>query len=172
MGQSDRATLQVRQRALPRSAKPEDILGRDAMNQRTADLSESSSAEYAQRTARNRAAFLDFVRLYYDEMKVREAFERYVHPDYMQHNPAVVDGREAAIAHLERLLALPTVSMDVRRVLVDGDYAVAHLIGRQGPEDPGHALMNIFRMEDGVIVEHWDVAQPIPAQTASGRGMG
>jgi predicted SnoaL-like aldol condensation-catalyzing enzyme len=142
------------------------------MNMRTAALAEASTPEYATRTNRNRAAFLEFVRLYYDEMKVREAFERYVHIDYIQHNPAVTDGREAAIAHLEGLLARPTVSMDVRRILVDGDYAVAHLIGRQGPEDPGHALMNIFRFEDGRIVEHWDVAQPVPATTASGRGMG
>lgn len=142
------------------------------MQPRTAGITESQSPEYAARTARNRALLLDFVRLYYDEMKVREAFERYVHPDYMQHNPAVTDGREAAIAHLEGLLARPTVSMDVRRILVDGDYGFVHLIGRQGPEDPGHALMNIFRFTDGLIVEHWDVAQPVPATTASGRGMG
>lgn len=142
------------------------------MPPRTAGITESQSPEYAARTARNRALLLDFVRLYYDEMKVRESFERYVHPDYMQHNPAVTDGREAAIAHLEGLLARPTVSMDVRRILVDGDYGFVHLIGRQGPEDPGHALMNIFRFADGLIVEHWDVAQPVPATTASGRGMG
>jgi predicted SnoaL-like aldol condensation-catalyzing enzyme len=143
----------------------------DVMTTRTADISETQTPEYAARTARNREAFLDFVRLYYDEMKVREAFERYVHEDYMQHNPAVVDGREAAIAHLDKLLQLPTVSMNVRRILVDGDYAFVHLIGRQGPHDPGHALMNVFRMEDGIIIEHWDVAQAIPATTASGRGM-
>lgn len=142
------------------------------MHTASVDPAEAESAEYVARTARNRLAFLDFVRLYYTEHQVREAFERYIHPDYMQHNPAVADGREAAIAHLEMLLASPTVSMDVRRLLVDGDYAVAHLIGRQGPDDPGHALMNIFRFEDGVIVEHWDVAQPIPATTVSGRGMG
>lgn len=139
---------------------------------RTVSPSDASTAEYAARTRRNREAFLDFVRLYYDEMKVREAFERYVHADYIQHNPAVVDGREPAIAHLERLLERRTASMDVRRILVDGDYAFVHLLGRQGPEDPGHALMNVFRMEDGLIVEHWDVAQPIPPTTASGRSMG
>lgn len=142
------------------------------MQSRTTGITEANSPEYTMLTSRNRAILLDFVRLYYDEMKVREAFERYIHPDYMQHNPAVTDGREAAIAHLEALLARPTVTMDVRRVLVDGDYGVVHLIGRQGPDDPGHALMNIFRFADGVIVEHWDVAQPIPATTASGRGMG
>jgi len=123
------------------------------------------------KTARNRAAFLAFVDLYYRQKKVREAFEAYVAADYIQHNPAVRDGREAAIAHLDGLLARPTVTMDVRRVLVDGDHAAVHLIGRQGPEDRGHALMNVFRMEDGIIVEHWDVAQPIPPHTASGRGM-
>ena len=139
---------------------------------RTVSLDEAASPEYLRRTAVNREAFIDFVRLYYDEMKVREAFERYVDEGYIQHNPAVVDGREAAIAHLDGLLAAPQVSMDVRRVLVDGDYAVAHLIGRQGPHDPGHALMNIFRMKDGIIMEHWDVAQAIPEVTASGRGMG
>jgi predicted SnoaL-like aldol condensation-catalyzing enzyme len=149
------------------------IDGRKTMTYvRTATIEEAGSTDYAARTARNRTAFLDFVRLYYDEMKVREAFERYVDEDYIQHNPAVIDGREAAIAHVEGLLAKPTVSMDVRRLLVDGDYAVAHLIGRQGPDDPGHALMNIFRMEDGMIMEHWDVAQAVPAVTASGRGMG
>lgn len=142
------------------------------MDSRNATIAEASSPEYAARTAQNREILLEFVRLYYDEMKVREAFERYVHPDYMQHNPAVTDGREAAIAHLESLLARPTVTMDVRRIMVDGDYGLVHLIGRQGPEDPGHALMNIFRFAEGLIVEHWDVSQPVPATTASGRGMG
>jgi predicted SnoaL-like aldol condensation-catalyzing enzyme len=70
-------------------------------------------------------------------MKVRKAFERYVHPDYMQHNPAVTDGREAAIAHLEGSLARPTVSMDVRRILVDGDYGFVHLIAARGRKIPG-----------------------------------
>lgn len=141
------------------------------MTDRNISVERAAQPDYIATTARNREAFLEFIRLYYYEKKIREAFELYVSPDYMQHNPAVVDGREAAIAHLEGLLARSTASMDVRRVIVDGDYAAVHLIGRQGPEDPGHALMNFFRMEDGIIVEHWDVAQKIPAQTASGRGM-
>jgi predicted SnoaL-like aldol condensation-catalyzing enzyme len=141
------------------------------MDERSVSVEAAEDPAYRATTARNRAAFLDFVRIYYHEKKVREAFERYVDADYMQHNPAVTDGREPAIQHLEGLLARPTVSMDVRRVLVDGDYAAVHLIGRQGPEDPGHALMNFFRMEDGIIMEHWDVAQKVPEHTASGRGM-
>jgi predicted SnoaL-like aldol condensation-catalyzing enzyme len=142
------------------------------MPPRTAGITESQSPEYAARTARNRALLLDFVRLYYDEMKVREAFERYVHPDYMQHNPAVTDGREAAIAHLEG----PARTADGQhgRPPHPGGWRlwIRPSDCRQGPEDPGHALMNIFRFADGLIVEHWDVAQPVPATTASGRGMG
>jgi predicted SnoaL-like aldol condensation-catalyzing enzyme len=103
---------------------------------------------------------------------VREAFDRHVAEDYRQHNPGIPDGREAAVAWLLRMTSGSRVTMDVRRVLVDGDFAVVQLIGSQGPEDPGHAIMNIFRLEDGLIVEHWDVTQPIPTRTASGRSMG
>ena len=133
---------------------------------------EAASPEYQAKTAKNRAAFLQFADLYYGQHKTREAFERFVAEDYIQHNPNAKDGREAAIALLATLMAKPTVKMDVRRILVDGDYAVVHLIGSQGPEDPGTAIMNIFRMKDGIIVEHWDVWQPVPKATASGRPMG
>lgn len=138
----------------------------------TVTPAEGATAEYQAKTAKNRAAFLQFAELYYGQHKTREAFERFVAEDYIQHNPNAKDGREAAIAYLATLMSKPTVSMEVRRILVDGDYAVVHLIGRQGPEDPGHAIMNIFRMKDGIIVEHWDVMQKVPAATASGRPMG
>ena len=52
-------------------------------------------------TARNRAIITDFARLFYEKRDVRGAFERYVAPDYIQHNANILDGREAAIAALE-----------------------------------------------------------------------
>lgn len=138
----------------------------------TAGEALAAGRDYARQTARNRTAFYTFVRLYYDQRRIREAFEKYVAPGYIQHNPGIADGREAAIAWLERMTAGSTVKMDIRHILVDGDYAVVHLLASQGPADPGHAIMNIFRMKDGLIVEHWDVTQPVPATTASGRGVG
>lgn len=151
------------------AAPPEGPVATPAITALPAD---AASAEYQAKTAKNRAAFLAFVELYYGQHKTREAFERYVAKDYMQHNPNAPDGREEAIAFLATLMSGPDISMDVRRILVDGDYAVVHLLARQGPEDRGHAIMNIFRMKDGIIVEHWDVTQKIPEETASGRSMG
>ena len=134
--------------------------------------SEAATPAYQARTARNRAAFLDFVRLYYRERKVREAFDRYVAADYQQHNPHITDGREAAVAWLLKMTTGSTVRMDIRRITVDGDYAVVHLHASQGPADPGHVIMNLFRLRDGIIQEHWDVTQAVPATTASGRPLG
>jgi hypothetical protein len=133
---------------------------------------EAATPDYLARTARNRTAFLDFVRLYYGERKVREAFDRYVAADYQQHNPHIADGREAAVAWLLKMTTGSTVRMEIRRITVDGDYAVVHLHASQGPDDPGHVIMNLFRLQDGIIREHWDVTQPVPATTASGRPLG
>jgi predicted SnoaL-like aldol condensation-catalyzing enzyme len=118
-------------------------------------------------TERNRAVVTDFARLFYSERNVRVAFGKYVVPDYVQHNPGIADGRAAAIAALEPMFSRPGASFEIKRILVDGDYAVIHLRGRADPASPGAAVADIFRLKDGKIVEHWDVLQPIPAQAAN-----
>ena len=39
------------------------------------------------------------------------------------------------------------------------------------PDDLGLAVVDIFRVEDGRIIEHWDVIQPVPAESANTNGM-
>jgi predicted SnoaL-like aldol condensation-catalyzing enzyme len=46
-----------------------------------------------------------------------------------------------------------------------------HLHSQQTPDDPGRAIVDIFRLEDGKIVEHFDVIQAVPATTANGNTM-
>jgi predicted SnoaL-like aldol condensation-catalyzing enzyme len=123
-------------------------------------------------TLRNRAIMTDFVTLLYEQRAPRAAFEKYVHEGYIQHNPIIADGRENALKWLEPVFAKQDAEIQVRRVLVDGEYATVQIIGRMSPADPGSAIINIFRLEDGVIVEHWDVTQAMPAATASGRPLG
>ena len=118
-------------------------------------------------TERNRAVITDFARLFYTERNVRAAFERYVAPDYIQHNPGILDGRDAAIAMLEPKFSAPGASFEIKRILVDGDLAMIHLRGRPSPDKPGGAVADIYRLSHGRIVEHWDVLQPIQTETVN-----
>lgn len=118
-------------------------------------------------TERNRAIIGDFARIFYAEKNVRRAFMTYVVPDYIQHNPGIADGRDAAIAALEPMFSKAGASFDVKRIIVDGDYAVIHLHGRADPASAGGAVADIYRLKDGRIVEHWDVLQPMPATAAN-----
>lgn len=127
---------------------------------------------YQATTIRNRAIMTDFVQILYDQRQPRVAFEKYVHEGYIQHNPIIADGRENALKWLEPVFSKPDAEIQVRRVLVDGEFATVQIIGRMSPDDPGSAIINIFRLEDGVIIEHWDVTQAMPAATASGRSLG
>jgi len=122
-------------------------------------------------TARNRAVITDFARLFYTEKDVRAAFEKYVAPDYIQHNPNIVDGRDAAVAALTPLFSRPDARFDIKRILVDGDYAVIHLHGRSSSADRGGAVADLYRLEDGKIVEHWDVIQPVPEKPVNPHAM-
>lgn len=115
-------------------------------------------------TERNRAVVAQFVDLFYTKKDVRAAFETYVTADYVQHNPNIPDGRDAAIAILEPMFSRPDARFEIKRILVDGNLAVIHLHGRTQPDSKGGAVVDIFRLENGKIVEHWDVIQPIPDQ--------
>ena len=117
------------------------------------------------KTERNRAIVTAFAHRFYDQRDVRGAFERWVSPHYVQHNPGIADGRDSAIAALEPLFSRPGSAFEVKRIIVDGDLAVIHLRGRTGPDGLGGAVADIFRLKDGKIVEHWDVLQPIAADT-------
>ena len=119
-------------------------------------------------TERNRQIVESFVDLFYRQKKVREAFESFVCADgYIQHNPNMPDGREAAIELLEPKFSAPDFHAEVLRVVVDGPLAVVHLFARGAPGQRGAAVADIFRLEDGLIVEHWDVLQPVPEHAVS-----
>lgn len=121
--------------------------------------------------ADNRRIIEDFARLFYVERDVRQAFETYVAPDYVQHNPGVPDGREAAIALLQPMFSDPKHSFEVRKIIVDGDLAAIHIFAKPDPAARGAAVADFYRLKDGKIVEHWDVIQPIPEKSANAHPM-
>ena len=115
----------------------------------------------------NRVMVEDFADIFYKQKNVRTAFIKYVTEDYIQHNPGLVDGRDAAIEMLEPKFSSPLSKFSIKRILVDGDLAAIHLHGSMSPESPGGAVVDIFRIKDQKIVEHWDVLQPVPTESVN-----
>ena len=65
----------------------------------------------------------------------------------------------------------PDAHHDVKRMFADGDFVIAHVHVVIKPGTPGNAVIDIFRIEDGKIAEHWDAMQPVPENSANGNGM-
>jgi len=90
------------------------------------------------------------------------AADRFVSPDYIQHNQSVKPGREALKEFLDWARGeTPHATHDIKRAFVDGDHVVVHYHVRRWEGDSGWAVCDIFRVADGLIVEHWDVLQNI-----------
>src|SRR5687767_15156943 len=67
--------------------------------------------------------------------------------------------------------AVPQMSLDIKRAVAEGDLVVTHSLLKTSPEDRGTAAADFFRLEDGKIVEHWDVLQPVPETAANDHPM-
>ena len=91
---------------------------------------------------------------------------------YTQHNPAVPDGPEGLLGFAKQIVSeLPELHLECKRVIAEGDLVCVHVHGRQRPGDRGLVSMDIFRVEHGRLVEHWDVSQEIPETSANDNGM-
>src|SRR5947209_4033919 len=128
-----------------------------------------AAAQAEQGTKETVVAFYKMV--FYDH-KVADAFKTYVGASYKQHNPLVPDGIEPSVAFLsKRFEANPQAINEIKRVIADGDLVAVHVHSRLNDADRGRAIVDIFRLDNGKIVEHWDVIQPVPENAQNNNTM-
>ena len=100
------------------------------------------------------------------------AASKYLGDRYIQHNPLAADGAEGLKAFIGFLRdKFPNAKSEIKRVFADGDYVILHVHAVREPGTRGRAIVDIFRLENGKIVEHWDVAQDVPEKAANSNGM-
>ena len=141
-------------------------------------LAAASTATFSSSTARdltaeeaNRALVIEFYDQFFNRHQVEQA-ARVVADDYKQHNPDVPDGKAPFVGYFTGYFKdNPQSRARIVRSATDGDLVYLHVHSTTGPQDLGQAVVDIFRVENGIIVEHWDVIQEVPAKAASDNTM-
>jgi predicted SnoaL-like aldol condensation-catalyzing enzyme len=101
-----------------------------------------------------------------------EAAEVYLGDRYIQHNPMAADGKEGLKKFIGFLKTkAPQYHSEIKKAFADQDYVILHVHNTPEPGARGKAIVDIFRLEKGKIVEHWDVIQEIPEKSANANGM-
>ena len=119
----------------------------------------------------NRNAVLAFYEKGLNQKDVDAALA-YVGDRYVQHNPNAADGPEGFRKFIGFLREkFPNSHSEIKRSFVDGDTVILHVHAVREPGTRGNAIVDIFKLENGKIVEHWDVVQPIPDNPANNNTM-
>jgi len=118
----------------------------------------------------NKKMVVTFYQAFFGDHDFSNSAEKYVAPGYIQHNPGLPDGRDALVNYFKGIFAnVPKGKPDIRQVAADGDLVWLHVRGQFGAGPA--SFVDIFRVKDGKIVEHWDTIQAIPEKSANSHPM-
>jgi predicted SnoaL-like aldol condensation-catalyzing enzyme len=119
----------------------------------------------------NRKLVVEFYDRVFNRHEVAEGAQVLV-DSYKQHNPLVPDGKAPFVNFFTGFFSKNTESRArIVRSVAQDDLVWLHIHSTANPQDRGRAIVDIFRVKDGKIVEHWDVIQPVPEKAANSNTM-
>ena len=93
------------------------------------------------------------------------AIDKYMSPNYIQHDYDVPDGREGFREHFKHVFAMfPNFHVDIKHIVSDGDMLVLHGYGVTDPGKIEVLVADTYRIENGMLTEHWGTIQPLPPE--------
>jgi predicted SnoaL-like aldol condensation-catalyzing enzyme len=123
------------------------------------------------KAAKNKAIAIEFYNRALNQLDFQRAAEL-IGDRYVQHNPHAIDGPEGLKNHLAMLKKdFPKNHGDIKRAIAEGDLVALHIHSKRTPESRGNAVVDIFRIENGKVVEHWDVVQAVPEKALNDNTM-
>lgn len=150
------------------SAPASTVSGNDPFSQLSKPGSDSAPDAV---TAKDKGVVLDYVTSLMQDHEL-SAIDRYVAPSVSQHDPAIANGADALTQYYSSLLAKsPWFDVQVAQVVAEGDLVAVHAHLKDAPSDLGQAVVYLFRVEGGRIVEQWDSAENVPATSANDNTM-
>ena len=106
----------------------------------------------------NKKIAATFLNVAFNQNNLKRALEEHGYENYVQHDPLIADGIEPVIQAFESG-TIPALCYDIQHILAQNDLVVIHskvtTIGGVA------AVVDILRIRDGKLVEHWDVFQPV-----------
>ncbi|MEW4371528.1 nuclear transport factor 2 family protein [Paenibacillus kandeliae] len=119
----------------------------------------------------NKQLVLNMFKTIFTEHKLDQA-SRYIATDYIQHNPLAANGRQAFVDFFQPFVKQnPDYNVEVKRIIAQGDLVLVHSLAKTTKSDRGMAVVDIFRVKNNKVVEHWDVGQSVPEKSANDNTM-
>ena len=132
----------------------------------------TSLPAFASNPESSKTVVVSFYKMAFGDHKPRAAADQFIGDKYIQHNPKVPDGKKAFVDFFEPFFkGHPEHHAEITQVIADGNLVALHVHSQTTKEERGRAIVDIFRVENGKIVEHWDVIQDIPEKSVNSNTM-
>lgn len=121
--------------------------------------------------AQNKSNAIAFYKMAYDG-DPKQAVDRYTGDEYVQHNPAVGDGKLAFVMYFQAMRRqYPDRQIEFVRAIAEGDLVALHT-HQIWQDNKRYVTMDFFRFDQhGKIIEHWDSVQEIPEMSKNSKSM-